>query len=185
MTSTTRRALPALLLTAVVLTVAFAGGATAAKMITGKDIKNGTVTTQDVKNKSLKGADVKNNSLRGAAIKDGSLGEADLNTAAKAKLNAPSVKGYEVWSTTVEVGTAGQETVFVACTPGKLAITGGASWETVENDAVIQESSPRKVIGDFFAPADPTHADAWGITGQHNGLESADLTAYVVCVSPN
>ncbi len=122
MTSTTRRALPALLLTAVVLAVAFAGGATAAGLITGKEIKNNTVTTQDVKNSSLKGADVKN----------GSLGEADLNGKTKGKLNAPSVKGYEVKSTTVEVGTAGQETVFVACTPGKVALGGGGTWETTE-----------------------------------------------------
>ena len=175
MTSTTRRALPAVLLTAIVLAVAFAGGATAAKLITGKDIKNNTVTTKDIKNKSLKGSDVK----------DGSLGEADLNGTVKGKLNAPSVKGYEVRTQTVEVGTAGQATVFVSCTPGKLAISGGASWETVEHDAVIQESSPRKVIGEFFAPADPGYADAWGVTGQHNGLDPADLTAYVICVSPN
>ena len=175
MTSTTRRALPAVLLTAIVLAVAFAGGATAAKLITGKSIKDNTVASRDIKNKSLKSIDVK----------DGSLAEADLNASAKKKLNAPSVKGYEVRSTTVEVGTAGQATVYATCTPGKLAISGGATWETVEHDAVIQESSPRKVIGDFFAPADPGYADAWGVTGQHNGLDPADLTAYVVCVSPN
>jgi hypothetical protein len=175
MTSTTRRALPALLLTAVVLAVAFAGGATAANLITGKQIKNNTVTTQDIKNASLKGADVKN----------GSLGEADLTAAAKGKLNAPSVAGYEVRSSTVEVGTAGQETVFVACTPGKIALSGGGSWETTEFDAVIQESAPQKVIGDFFAPAKPNHADAWRITGGHNGLDAADLTAWVICVDPS
>jgi hypothetical protein len=95
------------------------------------------------------------------------------------------VKGYEVKSKTVEVGTAGQETVFVACTPGKLAIAGGGSWETTEYSAVIQESSPSKAIGDLFAPADPTYADSWRITGEHNGLDAADLTAYVICVSPN
>ena len=59
MTSTTRRALPALLLTAVVLAVAFAGGATAAGLITGKDIKNNTVTTKDIRNKTIKPADMK------------------------------------------------------------------------------------------------------------------------------
>jgi hypothetical protein len=175
MTSTTRRALPALLLTAIVLAVAFAGGATAAKLITGKNIKNNTVTTQDIKNKSLQGKDVK----------DGSLGEADLNGAVKGKLNAPNVAGYEVRSTKVEVGTAGQETVFVACSAGKVALGGGGTWETTEFDAVIQESAPQKQIGEFFAPADPNHADAWRVTGQHNGLDPADLTAYVVCVDPS
>jgi hypothetical protein len=85
----------------------------------------------------------------------------------------------------VEVGTAGQETVFVACTPGKVALGGGGSWETTEFSNVIQESAPQKVIGDFFAPATPTHADAWRVTGEHNGLDPADLTAWVICVDPS
>ncbi|MFA6300368.1 MAG: hypothetical protein WC642_14470 [Nocardioides sp.] len=52
------RALPAALLAAVVLLVAMAGGATAAKLITGKQIKNGTVTTLDVKNGTVRFADL-------------------------------------------------------------------------------------------------------------------------------
>lgn len=175
MTSTTRRALPAVLLTAVVLAVAFAGGATAAKLITGKQIKNNTVSTQDIKNKTVKSKDVK----------DGNLAEADLNGAVKSKLNAPSVKGYEVRSVTVEVGPGGQDTLYIKCSPGKLAISGGGSWETTDFGAVIQESSPTKVIGDFFAPADPTFADSWKVSGEHNGFNPADLTAYVICVNPN
>ena len=46
MTSATRRALPALLLTTGVLAVAFAGGATAAGLITGEQIKNNSITNQ-------------------------------------------------------------------------------------------------------------------------------------------
>jgi hypothetical protein len=178
MTSTTRRALPALL-TAVVLAVAFAGGATAAKLITGKDIKNGTVTTMDVKNKSLKGVDVK----------DGSLGEADLNSAAKAKLNAPSVKGYEVVTATELVESDGAATVFVACTAGKVAVGGGGFWKDLDDtDTFIEGSRPMTAIrGDalLFDEAAPGFADAWGISGDHNGLNPQNLTAYVICVSPN
>jgi len=64
----TGRTIPAALLAVVVLVVALAGSATAAKLITGKQIKDGTVTTKDVKNGSLKGADVKNGSLRAADL---------------------------------------------------------------------------------------------------------------------
>ena len=181
MTSATRRALPALLLTTGVLAVAFAGGATAAGLITGEQIKNNSITNQDVKNSSLKGNDVKN----------GTIGEVDLNGKTRKKLNAPNtpptspLAGYEVKSTKVEVGSGGKDTVFVACTPGKLAVGGGGTWETTEFSAVIQESAPQKVIGDFFAPATPTHADAWRVTGEHNGLDPADLTAWVICVDPS
>lgn len=56
------RALPAALVTplvaAVVLLVAMAGGATAAKLITGKQIKNGTITTLDVKNGTVRFGDL-------------------------------------------------------------------------------------------------------------------------------
>lgn len=55
----TARLLPALLLTAAVSTVSVAGTATAAKMITGKDIKNGTITSIDVRNGSLARADLR------------------------------------------------------------------------------------------------------------------------------
>lgn len=51
-------------------------GAMAAKMITGKDIKNGSVTSADIKNDSLRSADIKN----------GSLSFKDLNDKAIAKL---------------------------------------------------------------------------------------------------
>lgn len=52
------RTLPVLLLAVVVLLVAMASGATAGKLITGKDIKNGTVTGKDFKNGSVGFADL-------------------------------------------------------------------------------------------------------------------------------
>ncbi|MDP2775723.1 MAG: hypothetical protein Q8O61_19370 [Nocardioides sp.] len=70
------RALPAVMLAAVVLLVAMAGGATAAKMITGKQIKNGTVTTFDLKNNDVRGVDLKN----------GTVGFADLHSSARTTL---------------------------------------------------------------------------------------------------
>ena len=42
------KALPALLLAAVVLMVGLASGATAAKLLTGKDIKDGTIAVRDL-----------------------------------------------------------------------------------------------------------------------------------------
>ena len=55
----TARLLPALALAAAVSVGSVAGSATAAKMITGQDIKNGTVTSVDVKNGSLTRGDVR------------------------------------------------------------------------------------------------------------------------------
>ena len=48
-----RRPSPALVVAIVALFVAFSGTATAALVMTGKDIKDGTITGKDVKNRSL------------------------------------------------------------------------------------------------------------------------------------
>lgn len=173
--SSRKSVIPALLIAAVLLMVGLAGTATAAKLITGKDIKNNTVTTQDLKNNNLSGADVK----------DGSLSSKDFNGAVKGKLTKPNVVGYEVVTETVSVPTAGQNTAFVACTAGKVALGGGADWASTETSQVIVESAPQKQIGEFFAAPDGDVATGWKVTGEHNSLDPVDLTAYVICVNPN
>ncbi|HET9421723.1 MAG TPA: hypothetical protein VFO49_11340 [Nocardioides sp.] len=167
--STTRRfkAVPALLLALAVLVVGVAGTATAAKLITGKQIKNETITAKDVKNGSLK--------------------EADLKAGVKAKLNAPSVKGYEVVTETVTVGSGSQETVYVACTAGKVVTAGGSLWENTSVETAIISSLPQRVIrGDalLFDDPQPGFADGWKVEARHNGLDPQDLTGYAICVNP-
>ncbi|MDO9408277.1 collagen-like protein [Patulibacter sp.] len=58
-----RRPQAATVVSCVALFAAVGGTATAASMITGANIKNGTVTGADVKSSTLTGADVKNRSL--------------------------------------------------------------------------------------------------------------------------
>jgi hypothetical protein len=64
----------------VTVTVLVLGAATAgaASLITGADIKNGSITGKDVKDGSLASADIKNGSLTGKDVKDGSLASADI-----------------------------------------------------------------------------------------------------------
>jgi len=168
--TTTRRfhkAVPALLLALAVLVVGVAGTATAAKLITGKQIKNETITATDVKNGSLK--------------------EADLKKGVKAKLNAPSVKGYEVVTESVTVGSGSQETAYVACTAGKVVLSGGSLWEDTSVETLIISSLPQRVIrGDALLYDDPQpgFADGWKVEARHNGLDPQDLTAYAICVNP-
>jgi hypothetical protein len=107
------RSLPTLILAAVVLVVALAGASTAAKLITGKQIKNNTVTTKDIKDKTLKGVDVKDGGLTGADVKDGSLGPADLAASTKNEVrfqdgsdfNIPTCEDTGLESCTNIVGT--------------------------------------------------------------------------------
>lgn len=67
----------------VALFVALSGTATAATMISGKEIKNNSVTGADVKSSSLTGSDIKNRSLTAA----------DLSPAAISSLKAAGTAG--------------------------------------------------------------------------------------------
>lgn len=101
--------------------VASGGASVAAKLITGKDIKNGTIASVDVKNGALTGGDVKNGSITGNDVANGSLTRADLQpgttvdtviprkrvvatagpTDADARTNAPPVTLFRKGSLTV------------------------------------------------------------------------------------
>ena len=71
----TVRTVPALMLAVAVVLMSIAGSATAAKLITGKDIKNNTVASIDVKNGSLTRADLRAQSRTSVAgVKDDSTG---------------------------------------------------------------------------------------------------------------
>jgi len=171
MSSTTPRritkSVPALLLALAVLVIGVAGTATAAKLITGKQVKNESLTHKDVKNGSLK--------------------EADLKPGVKAKLNAPNVKGYEVVTETVLVGSGSQETAYVPCTAGKVAMGGGGEWEDTSVETVTISSLPQRVIrGDalLYAAPESGFADGWKVEARHNGLNPQNLTAFVICVKP-
>ena len=173
------RFVPTVALSVVVIGAAATGSAVAAAMVTSADIKNNTVASIDVKNGTLVSKDLKN----------GAVKESKLATGVKNKLNEAPLAGYQVVTGTITVPTAGQESAFVACPAGKIAVSGGGSWEqdalNAEN-AVIVESAPNKQIGEFFANVEAGDtATAWRVTARHNSLDALDLTAYVVCVSAN
>ena len=69
-----RRARASTVIASLALFVALGGSATAATLITGAQIKNGSITGQDIKNSSVTGGDVKN----------GTLGSADFGKSTKA-----------------------------------------------------------------------------------------------------
>ena len=65
------------------LIVAVGGTATAVKLITGKDIKNGTITSKDIKNGTIKSKD----------IKAGTISEKRLSNKVQSKLNSSGSQG--------------------------------------------------------------------------------------------
>lgn len=70
----TARRLAVLVLAALVVVLSVAGSATAAKLVTGKQIRNGSVA----------GIDIRNGSLTGTDLENGTVGTADLGAASVA-----------------------------------------------------------------------------------------------------
>jgi hypothetical protein len=70
-----RRLLPSpSMVVAVVALVMSLGGSAYALVVTGKQIRNGSVTGKDIRNRSLTGNDVRRDKLGGKSIKEASLG---------------------------------------------------------------------------------------------------------------
>jgi hypothetical protein len=65
---------PAMVVAVIALAVSLGGSAYAALVITGKNIKNGTVTGKDIRSHSLRGSDVKHDGIGGGSIKESTLG---------------------------------------------------------------------------------------------------------------
>src|SRR4051812_29750524 len=65
---------PTLLIVALIVALSAAGGATAASFVTGKQVRNGTLTGADVKNRSIKRRDLAKGLLRSAGGSPGAAG---------------------------------------------------------------------------------------------------------------
>ena len=63
-----------LLIAVLALAVALTGAGYAAFVVTGKDVKNGSLAGKDIKNSSVTGKDIKDDALTGADVAESSLG---------------------------------------------------------------------------------------------------------------
>lgn len=178
MTNSTARHAPLVLLAAVLLVVGTAGGAVAAKMITGKDVKNSSLTGKDIKN--------------------GSLGASELSGSAKASLKgnagangAPGISGYEnVLAQSVLTSTGNvTASVLAFCPRGKKAVGGGAYWVGLNPLSTIAGSGPVKAVyAADGTPVDAVQATAsdasgWIGTGRNNSGSNSTLYVFVTCAN--
>ncbi|GAA5124534.1 hypothetical protein GCM10023339_46150 [Alloalcanivorax gelatiniphagus] len=138
------RVLPAAAVLAAVVAVSASTGAVAGALITGADIKNGSVASVDITNKSVTGKDVK----------DGALSKADLSAATLAELmtrgtvgpmgpigltgqagpqgdaGPAGVSGLQYVTNTKSVLAGAGASVYVPCPEGKKVVGVSADWTT-------------------------------------------------------
>ncbi|MCW2999462.1 MAG: hypothetical protein JWN65_3011 [Solirubrobacterales bacterium] len=91
------------------LFIALGGPAQAAGLITGSDIKNGTITSADIRDNAVTGSDIKNSSLKSTDVRDRSLLARDFapGQLPKGDTGATGVPGAK--GATGAAGTTGPE----------------------------------------------------------------------------
>jgi hypothetical protein len=160
---------PSMMVAFVALFVAGAGTATAARLITGKQIKNSSITSTDVRNGSLLRKDFKSAQLpRGPQGLPGTAGRAGRDGFGEVVY----VTGQE---TTVTPGISR----YVACPTG-LVPTGGDAYVVDDLDEIV----PGVEIADyFFATAGSALPNAWAATVGTNPGASVDLIIEAICTN--
>jgi hypothetical protein len=186
------RAAPLTATVAVVATMLVGGGAyaTAATVITGKNVRDSSLTGHDVRNGSLTSSDVKARSLQGTDIRRGTLTVNAFRkgtllrgakgatggtggTGATGARGAAGVRGARGDSGVADLlvvkdqGSSAGHSALVRCPAGRQAVSGGG--ETDGHDAVTQ-SSP--VVDADGRPV------GWKVS-----VEGGTPTAFAVCAA--
>lgn len=146
------------------LVIAMSSSATAALIITGNQIKNGSITGKDVKNKSLTGKDikkkaigakhikksaikskhVKNRTLTGADIRKDTLTGAHLRSGSVTLSDVSQevvdtlgngVGGFQVVTSAVDAAPLSDVTATGSCPSGKVAVGANAYWTSSNTSA--------------------------------------------------
>ena len=161
MLSLLRRQAPSLAICSLTIVASATVSATAAIVITGREIRDGTVTTADIRNNNLAGADVRDGTLTGIDIKDGSLDARELSAAAKSALTgAAGPAGLQ--GPQGPQGEPGQQGPEGPAGPGgpdsvirwDFSFSGGEDTSDATTDMVEGELTPVRLViteGDFSA----------------------------------
>lgn len=168
---------------ALALMLAAGTGATASLLITGKQIKDGSVTSADIKNKSLK---VKDLSTKAKAKLKGATGPAGARGAtgpagpagpqgpagASGLPGLPGLSGFEVITKSVPIPALGSASVQGVCPEGKKALSAITSYTGPLGDLTSLVSQVTRVSDTTF--------QASGLSGL---LGAKTLNLEVVCAA--
>jgi hypothetical protein len=173
---------------AVVVLIVTATAATAAKLITGADIKDGTVASADLKNNDVKSADIKDGAVASAEIKNEEVKSADINGGAVA---SAEIKNNSVTSADILDGTIATADLSSAAVNSLKTTYSGPQWSIVDRNVIGNGDSYLR-SGPFTPPAgigslgirtgSPDDAAAFGNQVDFFGMSVAELTNVVYSV---
>ena len=193
-----RLSLPHLAAVVAIALVLGSGSAYAAKQISGKNIKNNTVTTKDVKDASLSGTDVADGSLTSADILDGTITGADIvdSTITTTDVAVDTLTAADLANDSVTAGEIAPSAV-----DGSEIATDAVGASEVQNDSIdageiVDFGLTNQDIGVLYAQvaADGTLSNSSGAvtttkvaTGQYAVDFARDITdcAFTASVGPS
>ena len=148
------------------------GGAHAAAMVTGKQIKDGTVAGVDVRNRTVDGADVTDGSIAPRDFAGPALGEPGPR-GEQGRTGAPGLRVVTfATSRTYEPAPGEVVTAFAVCPEGLVALGGGATTH-IGNRLQLLDSAPLSV--------NPHERRAWVTRVRNNTTVKVYTHTFAVC----
>ncbi len=171
---------PALVIAFIALFVAGAGTATAARLITGRSIKNNSVTGRDIRNNSVGNGDIRNGSLLRRDFRGGQLPAGEQGPAGRDGTNGFGVLRYVSRDFTVAPNAeAAQGTT--PCPAGTYP-TGGDAYITTADGAIIDDAL---IEAQFFTfdTANGNLPNGWRARTAANDSEAKVLVVDAICAN--
>jgi hypothetical protein len=160
----------------------------ATSLITGKQVKNGTLTGQDVKNHSLTKKDFKG-SVRGPAGLQGQQGQQGIQ-GVKGDTGAPGATNVKVHTASKAI-SGSADTLDVFCDTGERAVGGGGDVSVTAGYLVTSRPGVRTLhfsgLSIYYSADPPTEGqtpNGWEVTASRGSSPSATMSAYVICAAP-
>ncbi|GAB3016425.1 hypothetical protein GCM10011376_04080 [Nocardioides flavus (ex Wang et al. 2016)] len=141
-----RRGVPTIAVAGALLVVSATGGATAALVITGKQIKDNSVTSKDIKNRTLKTKDLAASTVAALKGNTGPAGPAGPQGATGPAGATGGFTGVERVSVDRDITASGDyygsAFVTVPCPAGKIAVSGGYYLASSAVDIAVHTNRP-------------------------------------------
>ena len=137
------------------------GAAIGAKLITGADVKDGSLTTKDIKKGTINSSDVQNGSLKSDDVKNDSLKSEDIKqgTLTSGDVKDGTLKGADIKDGGIHAADLSAS--------AKASVFSGPNWGVVDRN--VQGN------GDTYLRAGPTVATAAGPEGPPLGVGSLGI----------
>ena len=160
-----------------------AASATAAQLVTGAQVKNGTLTGRDIKNRSIRTADLAP-SARPAQGPQGATGPQGPRGAA----GPQGAQGPRTTFTTVEDetgiefhGTVRTFDVFVNCPPGQSPVGGGYRIVHSVNESPADDADIYILRSSPFVGVQAPPRAGWWVTVRNNGTPGISIHVTAIC----